>query len=125
MCCNVSKNNNKKIIIIIAYNHYPPGFCLCHQGSYKWNHLLFFRIINEWNLIMKTLIFFFLRGFVINNLSLLNIEFISPLFFLVLCLCHTSYLIYIVKEITVILLLIAIFSFPIKTFFNWILNKCP
>ena len=72
MCRNISKKKK------IAYNHYPPSFCLCHQGIYEWNHHLFSRIINKWNLIMKTLIFFCPQGFVINNLSFFNIEFFSP-----------------------------------------------
>ena len=76
--CNISKKKKIKKKKKIAYNHNPPGFCLCHQGIYEWNHHLFFRIINELNLIMKTISF--LCGFVINNLSFFNIEFFSPFF---------------------------------------------
>ena len=56
---SVPQHIKKKILKEkIAYKHYPPRFCLCHQGIYEWNHHLFSRIINKWNLIMKTLIFF-------------------------------------------------------------------
>ena len=111
----------------IAYKHYPPRFCLCHQGIYEWNHHLFSRIINKWNLIMKTLIFFPPKALSLT-ISLSSTLNFFPLFFLLLCLCHTSYLVYIVKEITVILTFIFLLNitglilFTFKYFFNYVIK---